>query len=1488
MGEFMSERKDPPSTLVYNSSSQKRDGKKRRTGIEIIGDVAWGTHLCQFYKTKDDLIDILVPYFTKGLENNEFCMWITSKPLEVENAKKALKKTVKNLDDYIKKGQIEILDSTEWYTKSGKFDADEVLQGWIFKEKQALEKGFDGLRLSGNTFWLEKKDWKDFTKYEETINNVIRNYHIIALCSYSLDKCNASEIIDVVSNHQFALIKREGQWHRIESPEIKKVEEKLRSSEALLLNIAQSIPVQISISRASDGVILYTNLAYDRGFGYAEGDLIGRKAPDLYYDPSDRTKLINTLKKQGFLKDYEVRVKRSDGTLFWVSASIQPIIFAGESAYLGASIDITERKQATEMLRKAHDELETRIIERTTELKKTNEALTAERKRFNDVLETLPAYLVLLNKEYHVPFANKFFRERFGESHGQRCFEYLFKRNTPCENCRTYDALNNNAPLEWEWVGPDGHNYYVYDFPFTDSDGSPLIMEMGIDITKQKQAEEALRRAHDELEIRVKERTKELNESKQRLNNLYTAMNEGVCVHEIVYNRAGKPVDYKILDVNPMYEKITGLTKKFIVGKCATEIYQTGKPPYLDIYTKVALTGRPVHFETYFPPMKKHFNISVFSPEKGKFATVFSDITERKKAEEQLKETSDYLENLLNYANAPIIVWDKDFKIVRFNHAFEHLTGYSSEMMIGKKLDILFPQGSKKESYQKIRKTLSGEYWDSVEIPILRKDKDMRIVLWNSANIYDNNGKNLIATIAQGTDITERKKAEDAVLQAKLEWERTFDCVPDLIAILDKSHKIVRANKAMAQRLGIPPEQCVNLNCHMCVHGESKPPKFCPHRLTMSDGKEHIAEVYEDKLGGYFLVSTTPIFDTNGILLGSVHVARDITERKRSEEAIKESETRLKHAQEIAHLGSWELNLLNNRLSWSDEVYKIFGLQPQEFTATYEAFLEAVHPDDRLAVDLAYSDSVREGRNTYEIEHRIIRKNGEIRFVHEKCEHIRDESGKVIRSVGMVHDITEFKRTETELLRLASFPEKNPMPIVEIDLQGDTQYLNPTSKQLLSDLEKKGFKHPFLKGIKNMIPEIQEKGKIPVIREVHVSNKYYLQTINFIPENQRIRIYSYDITDRKKTEETLQESEEKYRRIVENTTNVIMVTQPDGIISYLSPSCKETIGYLPEELIGTNPMIFHPDDAEKVQQTLSRALKGEKGSNFEYRILTKTKDVKWISHSWSPIIIDNNIQSIISVIADITERKKTENKIKKLNDNLMRRSMELAAANKELEAFSYSVSHDLRAPLRSIDGFSQALLEDYTDVLDEQANEYLQRVRKASQRMGELIDDLLKLSRLTRTEMTIDKVDLHKTATTIIETFKKEEPTRKIDFIAHDKLTVDGDVNLLHILLENLLSNAWKFTKRCKRARIEFGKTGQGKETVFFIRDNGAGFDMKYANKLFIPFQRLHDEGEYPGTGIGLGIVSRIIHRHGGRIWAEGEENKGATFYFTLGGKIYE
>ncbi len=225
---------------------------------------------------------------------------------------------------------------------------------------------------------------------------------------------------------------------------------------------------------------------------------------------------------------------------------------------------------------------------------------------------------------------------------------------------------------------------------------------------------------------------------------------------------------------------------------------------------------------------------------------------------------------------------------------------------------------------------------------------------------------------------------------------------------------------------------------------------------------------------------------------------------------------------------------------------------------------------------------------------------------------------------------------------------------------------------------------------------------------------------------------------------------------------------------------------------------------------------------------------------------------------------------------------ELSAINKELEAFAYSVSHDLRAPLRSIDGFSQALLEDYRDKIDEYGQDYLQRVRAASQRMAQMIDDLLRLSRITRQEVQHELVDLSALARATIKELRCREPTRQVEVIIANGIVTQGDSGLLQIVIENLLENAWKFTSKCEHAVVEFGFTQDNGSKTYFVRDNGAGFDMEYSDRMFAVFQRLHRKAEFEGTGIGLATVQRIIHRHGGRIWAEGEVDKGATIYFTL------
>ncbi len=658
-----------------------------------------------------------------------------------------------------------------------------------------------------------------------------------------------------------------------------------------------------------------------------------------------------------------------------------------------------------------------------------------------------------------------------------------------------------------------------------------------------------------------------LRRSEEKLQSLFSNMSEGFAYHRIVLDSVGKPCDYIFLEANDAFGELTGLVRKNIINKKVTAVLPgIEKDPvdWIGRYGKVALTGKPAHFESYAEPLKKWYSVSAFSPHRGFFAVTISDITERKQADEALQRSHRKLEilaesaRLLLTSEAPekIVqeICEKVMKHLECHTFFNYLVEEGRERMLLNACAGIPEKAAKEIEWLDFGVAVCGcVARDGCRIIAedIPNTPDKRTDLVRSFGIKAYachpliyRGKT-IGTLSFGTrtrthfsdeeielmkavtDLVStamaRKKAEESVVRAKEEWELTFDSVPDMIAILDNQHRIVRVNKPMARRLGLKPEQCIGLPCYKYVHGLSGPPSFCPHTRTICDGREHFEEVHEDNLGGDFMVSTTPLRDKQDRMIGSVHVAHDITERKKAEARIMS---------------------LNRQL--------------------------------RLKID------------------------------------------------------------------------------------------------------------------------------------------------------------------------------------------------------------------------------------------------------------------------------------------------------------------ELSSANRELEAFSYSVSHDLRSPLRSINGFSQEILEDYGDKLDENGLDSLRRICAASQRMDLLIGGLLNLSRLSRSDVAREKVDLSALARDVAGHLRKNQPDREVEVLITGGLVDEGDERLLYVLLQNLLGNAWKFTEKLPKAVIEFGMGRAGGKPAYFVRDNGAGFDMEYADKLFRPFQRLHDTADFSGTGIGLATVQRIIHRHGGKVWARGEVGKGATFYFTL------
>ena len=380
-------------------------------------------------------------------------------------------------------------------------------------------------------------------------------------------------------------------------------------------------------------------------------------------------------------------------------------------------------------------------------------------------------------------------------------------------------------------------------------------------------------------------------------------------------------------------------------------------------------------------------------------------------------------------------------------------------------------------------------------------------------------------------------------------------------------------------------------------------------------------------------------------------------------------------------------------------------------------------------------------------------------------------------------------------------------------------------------------------------------------------------------------VLANDVTERKRAEKKLS----LLSAIVESSDDAIISKTLDGRILSWNPAAERLYGYTATEAIGQPVMmLIPPDRPDEEPQIIERIRRGERVDHYETVRLRKGSTLIAVSLTVSPLKdAQGRIIGASNIARDITERKRAEEEVRRLNEELERRVQErtaqLQAANRELEAFSYSVSHDLRAPLRHINGFSQALLEDYADKLDEEGKGYLREVRAASQEMAQLIDDVLQLARVTRSEMCRQVVNLSEIARVAVAELQKGDAERAVVVTVEDGIVAQGDKRLLRIMLDNLLGNAWKFTSKRAHAEVAFGQErGAGGETVYFVRDNGAGFDMAYVNKLFGAFQRLHTANEFEGTGIGLATVQRIVNRHGGRVWAKGAIGQGATFYFTL------
>ncbi len=468
-------------------------------------------------------------------------------------------------------------------------------------------------------------------------------------------------------------------------------------------------------------------------------------------------------------------------------------------------------------------------------------------------------------------------------------------------------------------------------------------------------------------------------------------------------------------------------------------------------------------------------------------------------------------------------------------------------------------------------------------------------------------------------------------------------------------------------------------------------------------------------------------------------------------------------------------------------------------------------------------------------------------------------------------------------IRFQNIINQNSIPILIVSQDGIIRFANPSAEYIFHKSKEK------LIGKQFGYPLLNDEST-----EIILTNKNSDQTIvemrivDTIWEEEKVFLISLrDVTDHRNIEEKLRVSEEKYRSLVDLSPFGIFV-HAEGKCVFANPAGIALLGATsPEDIIGQNVMRFvHPEYRNLVSERINSLVQGEqKLAPIEEKFIKLDGTIIDVEVSATKFNYNNKI-SVQLVVIDITERKKIQDSIRNLNLDLesrvKERTKQLEIMNRELEAFSFSVSHDLKAPLRNIEGFANALFETIQHKLEPKELLYLERIKYAAANMDSLITDLLDLARINRVELDFQSINLYNVCNNIIADIKKVQSLENLELNIEPNINIYADSNLIKIAMTNLLDNAIKFTKHRQYATIQIGSFVKDQKNIVFIRDNGAGFNMKYADKLFEPFQRFHSNGDFEGYGIGLAIVSRIIDRHNGEIWAESEEGKGSTFYFVL------
>jgi PAS domain S-box-containing protein len=756
--------------------------------------------------------------------------------------------------------------------------------------------------------------------------------------------------------------------------------------------------------------------------------------------------------------------------------------------------------------------------------------------------------------------------------------------------------------------------------------------------------------------------------------------------------------------------------------------------------------------------------------------------------------------------------------------------------------------------------------------------------------------------IVAGHDVTEQKRAEDALRRLAAVVESSADA----IFSKDRECRITSWNPAAERLYGHTASEIVGQPVSVLA-----PADHAGEEQAILDRAlrgEYVEQYETERLakdGTVIDVSITvsPIRSRSGELVGASSIHREITEQKRTREQLRRSEELFRGGLEHSPIGMTLTNPDGTLERVNTAFARMLGYEHPSLLAGVN-FASLTHPDD-VARNREGLRAMLEQDRPYVAEKRYLRRDGSTVHAIVGSTAVRDSDGQPVALFTQAKDITDRKRAEEELaLRAQLLDLAHDAVIVRDPAQSRVRFWNREAQEIYGYSAAEAVGRVTHELLATEFPESREAVDAALMRDrqwvgelrhtrrdgtvIVVSSRQALQTTEHGAPIAIIELNS-DVSERKRAEQQLAHMSRLLARTQEiSKTGGWEYDVATGQLTWTDEMYRIHGVRRTSEPPAVSPAIaaYDPESAPVIKAAFKRLLQEGEPYDLELGLIRADGQRIWVHTSGRAELEDGRVVRVDGNITDVTDRKQAEDAIHTLNAELEQRvaarTEQLERVNRELETFAYSVSHDLRAPMRAVDGFSQALLEDYAEKLDEQGRHDLERVRAGAARMGRLIDGVLELSWVSRQRLARIRVDISALATRTVAEVRSSQPDRRVEVEIQDGLAAQADLELVRIVLQNLFDNAFKFTTKTEHARIRFGAVQQAGVSVYFIADNGVGFDMNHSKRLFLPFDRLHRESEFPGDGIGLATVVRAVRKHNGVIWAQGAINQGASFYFTL------